>query len=175
VQVSAATVSARDTTRTVEAAPGKKKKTRWRRRKEKKQEAALVQAAAEVLSALQHDSSQLMVVSAVVDGHQCADVLVDPGASSNFVRQDWVRRVRLPTEKLSAPLEVTLADGKVGATLTHVVRVKALTTQGSTAPCHLTVMERLSHEVILGLPWLRRRASPSTTRACSGTAQQWDR
>jgi transposase InsO family protein len=97
-----------------------------------------------------------MVVSAVVDGHQCADVLVDPGASSNFVRQDWVRRVRLPTEKLSAPLEVTLADGKVGAMLTHVVRVKALTTQGSTAPCHLTVMERLSHEVILGLPWLRK-------------------
>ena len=114
------------------------------------------QAAAEALSAVQHDSSQLLVVRASIDGRECEDVLVDPGASSNFVRHDWASTAGLPMQRLNAPLEVTLADGKVSARLTHAVQVKALTTQGSTAPCHLTVMEQLSHQVILGMPWLRK-------------------
>ena len=47
-------------------------------------------------SAVRHDTSQLMVVSAVIDGRRCKDVLIDPGASSNFVRQEWVSGVGLP-------------------------------------------------------------------------------
>jgi hypothetical protein len=69
-----------------------------------------------VLNSVRHDTSQLMVVSAVIDGRRCKDVLIDPGASSNFVRQDWVSEVRLPTKSLTTPLDVMLADGKVGVT-----------------------------------------------------------
>ena len=108
------------------------------------------------MSAVQHESSQLIVVSAVIDGHVCQDVLVDAGASSNFVREDWVKSTRLSTRRMRETLKVTLADGKVAAQLTHAVQVRSLEMQGSSAPCTLTVMGQLSHQVIVGLPWLRR-------------------
>ena len=108
------------------------------------------------MSAVQHESSQLIVVSAVIDGHVCQDVLVDAGASSNFVREDWVKSTRLSTRRMRETLKVTLADGKVAAQLTHAVQARSLEMQGSSAPCTLTVMGQLSHQVIVGLPWLRR-------------------
>ena len=136
---------------------GVRKRTRqWVEWHKRKRNGQLVRAAAEVLSAVQHDTSQLMVVSAVIDGRRCRDVLIDPGASSNFVRQEWVNAVELPVKSLGTPLDVTLADGKVVARLTQAVQVDALQSQGSSAPCVLTVMEQLSHQVILGMPWLRR-------------------
>ena len=118
----------------------------------------LAEAAATVLNALQHDTSQLLVVSGTIDGHRCYDILVDPGASSNFVRRDWVRKEKMQEDPLHVPLDVTLADGKVGARLTSAVRVRRLQVQNSEAPCTLTVMDQMSHEVILGLPWLRKAA-----------------
>ena len=108
------------------------------------------------MSAVQHDSAQLIVVSAIIDGHHCDDVLVDAGASSNFVREDWARWVALPRRRMREPLKVTLADGKEAARLTHAVQVASLEMQGSSAPCTLTVMGQLSHQVIVGLPWLRK-------------------
>ena len=136
--------------------PVRKRTMRWVKWHRKKEQCQLVKAAGEVLNAVKHDTSQLMVVSAVIDGRRCKDVLIDPGASSNFVRHGWASGVGLPMRQLTSPLDVTLADGKVGARLTHAVQVNALLTQGSTAPCTLTVMGQLSHEVILGLPWLRK-------------------
>jgi hypothetical protein len=127
-----------------------------KRKRRKQRDKLLVQAAAAVISAVQHESSQLIVVSAIFDGHVCKDVLVDAGASSNFVREDWVRATRLPLQRMRAPLKVTLADGKVAAQLTHAVQAKSLEMQGSSSPCTLTVMGQLSHQVIVGLPWLRR-------------------
>ena len=62
------------------------------------------------MSAVQHESSQLIVVSAVIDGVRCDDVLVDAGASSNFVREDWVKAASLPTQRMRETLKVTLAD-----------------------------------------------------------------
>ena len=105
---------------------------------------------------VQHESSQLIIVSAVIDGLRCDDVLVDAGASSNFVREDWVKAASLPTQRMREALKVTLADGKVAARLTHAVQVQSLETQGSCAPCTLTIMGQLSHQVIVGLPWLRK-------------------
>ncbi len=134
----------------------RKRSMSWVQWHKRKRDGQLVRAAVEVLNAVKHDTSQLMVVSAVIDGRRCKDVLIDPGASSNFVRQEWVQEVGLPVKTLTTPLDVTLADGKVGARLTHAVQVNALVSQGSSAPCVLTVMEQLSHQVILGLPWLRR-------------------
>ena len=127
----------------------------WKRRR-KERDKALLEAAAGVLNAVQHDTSQLLVMSGCIDGHRCHDILIDPGASSNFVRMDWVKRARVHAESLAVPLEVTLANGKVGARLTSAVQVRRLQVQDSEAPCTLTVMDRMSHEVILGLPWLRR-------------------
>jgi hypothetical protein len=57
------------------------------------------------LSTLEHDSSDLMVVRGTVDGRLCRDVLVDPGASSNFVRRDWALSNRLPVQQLKLRFE----------------------------------------------------------------------
>ena len=113
----------------------RKRSMSWVQWHKRKRDGQLVRAAVEVLNAVKHDTSQLMVVSAVIDGRRCKDVLIDPGASSNFVRQEWVQEVGLPVKTLTTPLDVTLADGKVGARLTHAVQVNALVSQGSSAPC----------------------------------------
>ena len=175
VQLTTATVSAHDSgvdgeeqgqkKRKEKGSLGKRKRSRkkrgvsrtgrWRRRR-KERDKALAEAAAAVLNAVQHDTSQLLVVSGSVDGHRCSDILIDPGASSNFVRMDWVKESGVRMEQLAVPLDVTLADGKVGARLTAAVSVRKMHVQDSVAPCTLTVMEEMSHAMILGLPWLRK-------------------
>ena len=134
--------------------------TKRRTAKKKRKDEALVQSVREVLNAVRHDSSDLIIVSAVVDGRHCKDVLIDPGATSNFVHRSWAQGTALQMKKLSKPLEVTLGDGNVqrGGRLTHAVEVTSLFTQGSEAPCTLTVMDELSHQVIVGMPWLKKAA-----------------
>ena len=116
----------------------------------------LVSSMEESLFSVEHDSAALMVVTGEVGGKRCDDILVDPGASSNFVRRDWAMSLSYPVQELKTPLEVTLADGRVVGRQTGCIRVSAAQTQGSVAPCTLIVMDRLSHHVILGKPWLDR-------------------
>jgi transposase InsO family protein len=129
-----------------------------RKARRKVKEEALVRSAEEELSAIRHDSSELIIVSATIDGHYCKDVLIDPGATSNFIQKQWAQGKAMRLQKLSKPLEVTLGDGKkkVGGELTHAVEVASLSTQGSEAACTLTVMNELSHQVIIGMPWMRK-------------------
>lgn len=122
----------------------------------KEMDHVLIQAAATVLNTVQHDSDKLIVVTGCMDGVLCKDVLVDPGATSNFIRKEWAAKMGLSMENLTNQLEVRLGDGRVGATLTSAVAVQQFETQGSAAPCTLTVMEPLSHNVILGIPWLKK-------------------
>ena len=133
-------------------------RTQRRKAKKKAREEALTHSVQEQLSAVQHDSSELIIVSAMLDGRHCGDVLIDPGATSNFVQKQWAEEGAMPMQKLSRPLEITLGDGKKkeGGGLTHAVEVTVLSTQGSEAPCTLTVMNELSHQIIIGMPWLRK-------------------
>ena len=103
---------------------------------------------------LVHDSCPLIIVGGKVDGRRCDDVLVDGGASSNFVRRSWAKQQRLRVRPLSHPIEVTLANG-VSIRIAEAVRVKSLNVVGSTAGGVLLVLDSLSHDVVLGLPWLQ--------------------
>jgi len=103
----------------------------------------------------EHDASELLVVSGKFDGKECNDVLVDGGASSNFVRRDWMISQGIASKKMERPLEVTLADGRVAGQQADVVVIEQATANGSSASCRLIVMEQLSHEIIIGLPWLK--------------------
>jgi transposase InsO family protein len=131
-------------------------KTSRRKRKKEARQKTLLASVKKSLSAVEHDSSDLIVVQGSVDGQHCRDMLVDPGASSNFVRRDWAQSHRLRMRELQTPLDVTLADGQFAGRLTGAVVVKSLQAQGSSAPCTLIIMDQLSHHVILGMPWLRR-------------------
>jgi hypothetical protein len=129
----------------------------WRRRKNRTaRQQRMLLSAVESLHSVEHESSQLIVVSGRLDGRRCRDILVDPGASSNFVRRDWALSQRLSVQQLKTPLDVTLADTRKVSQVTGCVAVRSAETQGSTAPCKLIVMDQLSHHVILGKPWLER-------------------
>ena len=108
------------------------------------------------VSALNHDSAPVLVMKGTVDGHACNDILVDPGATSNFVLRSWVQSQRLTEQSLRVPLQVKLAVGQLPTRQMGGVAVKSARVLGSSASCVLVVMEQLSHQVILGMPWLRR-------------------
>jgi hypothetical protein len=128
---------------------------RWRTRK-KAREKDQVQRAEESLQEIDHDSSPLLIMHGRIDGRLCRDILIDPGASSNFVRRDWAQGCRMREETLRVPLRVKLAVGQLPNRLMGGVAVKSAEVEGSSAPCTLVAMEQLSHAVILGLPWLKR-------------------
>ena len=131
-------------------------RTKLRKLRRKNREEDQLASALESLHGVVHDNAQLIVVQGLVDGKRCRDMLVDPGASSNFIRKDWALSQRLKVEELRKPLEVALADGnRVGLQMGGVA-VRSVETQGSSAPCTLVVMDQLSHQVILGMPWLKR-------------------
>ena len=116
----------------------------------------LVRRAEESLQEIDHDSSSLLVMQGRIDGRLCRDILIDPGASSNFVRRDWAQGCRLREETLRVPLTVKLAVGQLPNRLMGGVAVRSAEVEGSSAPCTLVAMEQLSHAVILGMPWLKR-------------------
>lgn len=118
---------------------------------------AILNSVAESLQVLQqHESSDLLVLKGTLDKQRCKDILVDAGASSNFVRLNWAQRHQLKVEQLTKALEVVLADGRVVSRPSGIVNVETATVNGSSAPCRLVVMDQLSHDVILGMPWLRK-------------------
>jgi hypothetical protein len=97
----------------------------WRRRKNRTaRQQRMLLSAVESLHSVEHESSQLIVVSGRLDGRRCRDILVDPGASSNFVRRDWALSQRLSVQQLKTPLDVTLADTRKVSQVTGCVAVR---------------------------------------------------
>ena len=123
------------------------------------------------LEGMEHDSSELLVLEGLLDGERCRNVLVDAGASSNFVHLSWARRHRLPVQKLKRPLDVRMADGRNMGQLTGVVQVDEAIVKGSRAPCRLVVMDTLAYDAILGMPWLR---SAGVTLGCRAEDVTWN-
>jgi hypothetical protein len=103
------------------------------------------------------DSRGTIVASGELDGVRCDDMLIDTGASCNFVRRSWAQAVKLSATPLKEPVTVTLADRRT-VTATHEVRAKKMAVHGSTAAGRLLVMDDLSNEVIVGLDWQRKAA-----------------
>jgi len=137
-------------------------------------ERAMLAAAVESLSRLEgveHDSSELLVLEGWLGGERCRNVLVDAGASSNFVHSSWVRRHRLPVERLVRPLDVRMADGGSMGQLTGAVQVNEAVVNGSRAPCRLIVTDTLAYDAILGMPWLR---NAGVTLGCGVDDVMWN-
>ena len=131
-----------------------------------------MQRAEESLQEIDHDSSSLLIMQGRIDGRLCRDILIDPGASSNFVRREWAQGCRLREETLRVPLTVKLAVGQLPNRLMGGVAVKSAEVEGSSAPCTLVAMEQLSHAVILGMPWLKRAGVDLGLRTGSMTWNQ---
>ena len=79
--------------------------------------------------------------------------LIDSGASENFISTDVVTSLNLPSHDLKCPSSLRIADGSVH-NVTKFVRVRVAF--GSlTIPLVLRVFQ-MSHQIILGFPFLQR-------------------
>ncbi|HEY4389146.1 MAG TPA: reverse transcriptase family protein, partial [Ktedonobacteraceae bacterium] len=119
-----------------------KKRKRKRKAKKEREEQPLVQ-----------DSYPLMILGGRVNEEKCGDVLIDGGASSNFALRSWAKQAGLRIRPLSASIEVTLAD-RGSVSVTEATYVRSMSVLGSEAECVLLLLDSLSHNVVLGLPWL---------------------
>jgi hypothetical protein len=79
-------------------------------------------------------------------------VLLDSGASANFVNSDLVHELSLPTAPISSPVNVRVADGR-----TSVVK-HSVTADLSVGTMHFGVIcmptELYHYDFVLGKPWL---------------------
>jgi transposase InsO family protein len=119
-----------------------KKRKRKKKVKKEREEQPLVQ-----------DSYPLMILGCRVNEEKCGDVLIDGGASSNFALRSWAKQAGLRIRPLSTPIDVTLAD-RGSVSVTEATYVRSMSVLGSEAECVLLLLDSLSHNVVLGLPWL---------------------
>ena len=79
-------------------------------------------------------------------------VLLDSGASANFISDKIVHELALPTASISSPLTVRVADGRTSVVQSNV------TTDLSVGSLHFRVTclptELYHYDVVLGKPWL---------------------
>jgi hypothetical protein len=159
-RASAVEAEAREVSRLVSAgrADSAKKPSRTREEKRGVYESSIASMLTTSLTVLEpmNEGSSLIVVRGTVNGVECGDILIDSGAASCFVSEQWARGQRLPVQPLRQPLKVSLGDGVTEGTLIGMVAAAEVTTQRSTATCSLLVMKTLSHHVILGMPWLEK-------------------
>lgn len=91
---------------------------------------------------------------------QPVSVLLDSGATGNFITPDCVNRTALSTRLKEEPYRLTTVDGSPvaigGGTVRTEVANVSITIEGYQDTLTLDVMPLRRHDVILGIPWLRK-------------------
>ena len=86
-------------------------------------------------------------------------VLIDSGASGNFIGQSLVNNLQLTTERLNEPITVQNADGtpsQGGPIDSHCEVIISAPPSSFHDRLHLEVALIGNYDVILGLPWLKK-------------------
>ena len=101
---------------------------------------------------IEENQEQLLRFNGKINGRP-AWILLDSGASKNFVDQKFVHKNRIP-KKPTTPFSVELADGRKKEVTTEV-EVKALELgKYRTSEFSAQVLELQRYDAILGKPWL---------------------
>src|SRR5215213_2249375 len=104
------------------------------------------------LTQVEEDRERLLRFKGQINGH-AAWILVDSGASRNFINQEFVQRNNIVAEKVS-PISVELADGSKSETSKsiNIRELKLGTYHTSDIPAQVINLQR--YDAILGKPWL---------------------
>ena len=94
----------------------------------------------------------LLILQGTCAGH-LANILVDSGASMDFINHRYMTEHRLPKTKEDPHGRVTLADGSVRPCTQ--ISDNTVTLSGYQTLCHLHVTDLGPHDLILGQPWLQ--------------------
>ena len=107
-------------------------------------------------SAASGDNSQkLFTVTTYVNGIK-ATLLIDSGASRDFISADFVKANNLRSSNLTMPLRIRLADGTLNATATKLPDALIQLTPDFTYETSLLVTRLSGYDGILGKPFLSR-------------------
>lgn len=111
------------------------------------------------LSARSHSSSRersapLIEMKGSIEGRACR-ILIDCGASCNYVSQRIVNRYQLRREKFHPPLTIELADGSRTKTNEELIRHRVMML-GFDGMVDLVMTTLNRYDVILGIPWFKR-------------------
>ena len=99
-------------------------------------------------------ASRLLKFRGTIHGHP-AIILIDSGATTEFVADAFVRKHRLSTVSQSQPSKVILADGSA-ATATGVLSASPLRISSYQLPVDLISVPLSGYDAILGMSWLER-------------------
>ena len=97
-------------------------------------------------------SRPLLKFTAQIGGRQ-GTVMVDSGATSNFISESFITRNHIPSTTLSPRHNILLADGTTHS-VTRQIRSLPLTFTGFTGPITAHILPLHDYDVILGMPWL---------------------
>ena len=98
------------------------------------------------------NSHPLLKFTALIDGRR-AIVMVDSGATSNFISQTFVTKNHIPSVSLATRRTILLADGSTH-TVTRQTIALPLTFHGFTGTISAQVLPLHEYDVILGMAWL---------------------
>jgi hypothetical protein len=122
------------------------------------------------LSSLQYGSSEHfnLSVQLLFNGQPImATSLIDSGATGNFVHTDFVKENKIPQETKQNPVPLEVADGRPissGHITYSTSSINLVIKQDHTEELSLDIAPPGRHQVILGIPWLKKH-NPAITWA----------
>jgi hypothetical protein len=129
-------------------------KERWEEEQEQREEKGELDPVVETLATLvEYRSEPVIMLDAEIKG-QRLEAMFDPGATMDFIDERVVQRLGLKKER-TTPNRITVANGGV-ETIEWVVNV-SVQFKGYKENMTLIVFPKLSHNIILGRPWTKRR------------------
>ncbi len=116
------------------------------------------------LSHLDHEkeSAQLILMEGKIGTkekekkNQSVTILVDTGASGNFISSRVIKQLQLNTQRLETRQQATMANGKC-VDIESVLSNARISFTGFDTKCSLLVIPDLKYDVILGMTWLREQ------------------
>jgi Reverse transcriptase (RNA-dependent DNA polymerase)/RNase H-like domain found in reverse transcriptase/Integrase zinc binding domain/Retroviral aspartyl protease/Chromo (CHRromatin Organisation MOdifier) domain len=105
-------------------------------------------------NSVDNSSHRFVTFTGVVNGHK-AVILIDSGASDNFISKSFIKDTSIKSETTKLKTEVTLADGS-GYNIDKIVRNVDLTIGEYVDKLDIKVLELAAYDVILGMPWLEK-------------------
>ena len=116
-------------------------------------------AALNYTETLEHENDQIMVKIHLHGKRETVTInaMIDSGATEDFIDQEICNKHRIKMIKAKTLREIYLADGKPSAMgpVTHMTKIP-MDISGHRELATVQVANLQNHEVILGMPWLRK-------------------